>query len=413
MATTKNIQAAEVIAQLKANPDVGIDLAVSYTLKPDVKSELNYEAILTIANYRSAETREERSRLVQKLIGMIETMEVETARGEDVRKASILQDRVKYFSKIVVPHDVVFTCSELSFGYSIKSFNIKNIHVTLRLGEITGVVGQNANGKTTLCRVIVGELAQDTGELQYPYLDPKEAWDWQQIKSQIAYLSQDNRRLPWFESVRKTLQIEAACCGISVEEQDIAVDHIIQRLGLAGYENHRWGQLSGGYKLRLRLALLLLNKPKLLVLDEPLANLDIKAQITLLNDLRDLSRNFYNPVSIVITSQHVHEIEMVADQVIFLRDGEIIGTKRQDDLDTSIAENCFEFQSHLSFKELKELMIDLPHNRFVSNGLYYYVTTPASTTARDFLAYLSTRGIDISYFRDITQSFIKDILYNE
>ena len=64
--------------------------------------------------------------------------------------------------------------------------------------------------------------------------------------------------------------------------------------------------------------------PKVLILDEPLANLDLLAQELLLQDLRDLVNSHKNPVTVILSSQQLHEVETVADQIIFLKNGRAV-----------------------------------------------------------------------------------------
>ena len=83
-------------------------------------------------------------------------------------------------------------------------FALGPIDVEIKRGQITGVVGENGNGKTTFFRVVVGELAQDEGSLAYPFLgqaDPN--INWHNVKSNIAYVPQELPR--WYGSLRENL----------------------------------------------------------------------------------------------------------------------------------------------------------------------------------------------------------------
>ncbi len=135
--------------------------------------------------------------------------------------------------------------------------------------------------------------------------------DWIKIKNQIAYVKQEIPK--WHGSLRENLHFDSIH-GIKGLQNKKDVDFILHRLGLIEYQNREWNELSGGFKLRFTLAKALVWKPSLIILDEPLANLDIHAQILVLNDLRDLANSSKYPVSIVISSQHLHEVEHIANK---------------------------------------------------------------------------------------------------
>src|SRR5204863_8033249 len=120
---------------------------------------------------------------------------------------------------------------------------------------------------------------------------------------------------PWYGSLRSNLHYESAIHGIRGADNEREVDYIVERLGLTNELDRRWYELSGGYKLRFALARGLVWKPALLVLDEPLANLDFIAQQVVLKDLRHLTNSLRYPLSVFVSSQHVHEIEDVSDKL--------------------------------------------------------------------------------------------------
>ena len=179
-------------------------------------------------------------------------------------------------------------------AFPTNRFHLKNVDAEFKLGEITGIVGPNANGKSTLMRIAVGELKADKGDLTFPYFEkgnPNLNWD--VLKHLISYVPQELPR--WQGELKDNLRYEAALHGIYGKENELEVDFIIERLGLTRYKNAHWSQLSGGYKLRFALAKALIWKPIIMVLDEPLANLDVNAQTLVLNDLKDLAHSFLNP----------------------------------------------------------------------------------------------------------------------
>lgn len=203
-------------------------------------------------------------------------------------------------------------------GYRGSPFRLAPLSFKLRAGEITGVVGRNAAGKTTLLRMVLGELQPHEGRLSYPMLTT-EGSSWRHIKSQIAYVPQLPPR--WPGRLRENLNFAASLAGVKGRANKELVEWNMQRYGLAGYADYRWDEISGGYKIRFELAKALVSKPRLLVLDEPLAHLDVMGRQEFLSNLAAVAASFEQPVPIIITSQHLYEIEAIADQMIILDGG--------------------------------------------------------------------------------------------
>jgi ABC-2 type transport system ATP-binding protein len=199
-------------------------------------------------------------------------------------------------------------------GYTLKPISFK-----LRLGEITGIVGRNASGKTTLLRMIMGELLPDGGNVAYSDLLARKG-DWREIRRQIAYVPQLPDR--WYGTVRQNLNFFAAAAVRNGKDPSELIDWCVARYGLKQYENASWNEISGGYKIRFELVRALVTEPSLLILDEPLAYLDVIARQRFLKDLQTIATSFAKPIPVVVTSQHLNEIEAVADQIVFIDDGE-------------------------------------------------------------------------------------------
>ncbi len=269
--------------------------------------------------------------------------------------------------------------------------------------QITGVVGQNAHGKTTLLRIVAGELQIDRGTYAYPYLGKlRRPTDWTRIKADIAYVPQNLP--PWRGSLIDTLHYEAALHGVLGKDNEREVGFVVERLELGGHLHMRWRQLSGGYKLRFALARALVWKPKLLVLDEPLANLDIKAKSLLLQDIRDLASSFRHPMAVLISSHELHGLEAICQQMVFLRKGDVVYVGPADAVSTDLQINEYELGTSADLAQLQQCLKGTAAEEVYKEGVSFIIRTPREIDQAQLLRILLERGIEIQFFRDNTRS---------
>ncbi|MCB0554685.1 MAG: ABC transporter ATP-binding protein [Phaeodactylibacter sp.] len=311
---------------------------------------------------------------------------------------------------IEVPAMDVFIGANI--GKTYPGFELKGIGLRLKTGEITALVGENASGKSTLIEIIAGALQPDAGQTEYPVFETKnDAKDWRKIRTQIAYVQQEF--ISWNHSLLETLHFEAAVHGIHGEENELEVQFIIHRLGLQEHINKSWSQLSGGYKLRFELARALVWHPSLLILDEPLANLDVNTQSIILEDIRDLAKNTKYPVAILISSQHLTEIEGIADRLIYLHKGVAEFNARIADLAKGAKSHLFELECRAPMEAIAQALKGLQLAELFSKGGKYVLRTGPEVSQAMVLSNLVDAGITIISFRDLTASSKKFFYENK
>lgn len=344
--------------------------------------------------------------LVERMVVLINGIVADYASGEG-RQAAQTQETVmaqlrEHLLRQAPTSETVFECWGLEKHHG-SDFKLGRLDLTLRLGEITGVVGQNGHGKTTLLRLVAGELASDTGTLRYPLLQQEgKRIDWRRVKEHIAMVPQE---LPhWHGNLEDTLRFEASLHGIRGVDNHRAVQFIIERLSLGNHLQKCWDQLSGGYKLRFALARAMVWKPRLLVMDEPLANLDVKAKGALLQDVRDLAKSYGHPIAVIMSSHDLHNLESICSQMIFLQDGQVrfVGSAR--DVALGQAHNEFDVGTSAALAQVRELLADTRGVDVRQEGLNLLIRTDRSMTPSALLGLLLARGIDVQYFRDNSHS---------
>lgn len=202
----------------------------------------------------------------------------------------------------------------LTFGYGKRQQQIDGISLALSAGEVLGLLGPNGAGKTTLVSLITGQLPPRSGRVTLQgepiRLGHKD----------IALVPQEYAFYPKL-SVLENLRYFGGLLGLEKSELQTRVTGSLADTDLGGCASVRSGALSGGLKRRLNIAIALLQKPKLLLLDEPTANVDPHSRAFLLDAVRQLRAS---GTAIIYTSHLLGEVEAIADKVAVMDRGQII-----------------------------------------------------------------------------------------
>lgn len=306
--------------------------------------------------------------------------------------------------------ECVYTAEDLSKEYNsgARNFKLQPVSLNIKLGELTAVVGENGNGKTTLLRLIAGELAPTNGHASY---FGNTETDWYATKGKIAYIPQRPDR--WYGTLIDNLHFFCSIRGVKAEENQDHVNYILHRLGLYQFRNLKWTEISSGYRLRFELAKALMMRPRLLVLDEPLANLDINAQQLLLQDLKYLSQSSKHPMGVVLSSQQLHELERNCKNIVFIKQGKTIYSGEQQSFAADRTNNAFEIGGNFNIVDLQKQLSSLGDIKIIDSGTVLIINTPLTVDSVQLLKVLTAQNIPINYFRDISKStrqlFQKDI----
>lgn len=308
---------------------------------------------------------------------------------------SILQEASAIDSGNSEQNKLLISAAHISKKYNNGSFSLKPIDLTVNTGKVLGVVGENGNGKTTLLRCLAGHLGLNNGVIKYHLLNNPDAYA---IKNHIAFIPQ---RIPkWYGMLKDNLHFSAAIAGVNGSKNNLMVNFMLERLNLSSYAHLTWDQISSGYRTRFEIARILLQKPRLLVLDEPLANLDINAQQTILTDLIFMARGAHNPMGIILSSQQLHEVEKVADEVIFIKQGNCI--YKSNDTEGKITSIAVEFETKSDRESIVGLFGEGNIGLQFNGGFYTIISNQLSS--QEIISKMIDAKIEITYFRDITYS---------
>lgn len=189
---------------------------------------------------------------------------------------------------------------------------LSDVDLTLREGEIVGMLGRSGSGKSTLLRIIAGLILPSSGEVRYNgslLTGPAEG---------VAMVFQTFALFPWLTVLEN---VEAGLQALQVEPKEARKRALaaIDLIGLDGFENAYPRELSGGMRQRVGFARALVVNPTLLLMDEPFSALDVLTAETLRTDLLDLWSGGQLPIkSILIVTHNIEEAVLMCDRVLVL-----------------------------------------------------------------------------------------------
>jgi lipooligosaccharide transport system ATP-binding protein len=206
-----------------------------------------------------------------------------------------------------------------SFGPPGAEFEaVKGIDVEVRRGEAFGFLGPNGAGKSSTMRMIAAVSPVSGGELRILGLDP--AIDGQAIRGRLGVCPQEDT-LDTELNVRDNLFIYGRYFGLSKAEVNERADELLEFVQLTEKAKAKVDDLSGGMKRRLTIARSLINRPDLLLLDEPTTGLDPQARHVLWDRLFRLKQA---GVTLVITTHYMDEAEQLCDRLVVMDKGLIV-----------------------------------------------------------------------------------------
>lgn len=202
--------------------------------------------------------------------------------------------------------------------------------LTFSLGKgVTGLLGANGAGKTTLMRMICGILTPTSGDITYDGMLVSE----ESYRDVLGYLPQDFGYYPEF-SGRDFLMYFSALKGLGKKAAKARTEELLELVGLSAVAKKKVKTYSGGMRQRLGIAQALINRPEVLILDEPTAGLDPKERVRFRNLIEEIGKD-----NIVLLSTHiVSDIEHIADKIIMMQSGQILWQGKWGDADGSLEE---------------------------------------------------------------------------
>ncbi len=202
---------------------------------------------------------------------------------------------------------------------------VDQVSFRVKQGEVVGLLGLNGSGKTTILRILAGDLIPTAGSVMINNIDLLD--DPQLAKQQLSFLP-ETPPLYGEMTVKAYLQFVGRLKGMSPREVSDRLPEVVARTSIGEVYDEIIDHLSFGYRQRVGIAMSLIHDPKVLLLDEPAAGLD-PVQIV---DMRQLVRSLKGTHTVIFSSHFLSEISQICDRILVIQDGEIIGEGSEEDL---------------------------------------------------------------------------------
>lgn len=206
----------------------------------------------------------------------------------------------------------------------VKTEALKGVSFEIRAGEIFGLLGPNGAGKTTLINTITTLEQPTAGDVIV--FDKSVVQDPMYTKKKIGIVHQEVINTGFF-SIEEILKFQSGYYGL--KKNDERINYLLDKLSLAPHRQKKVKQLSGGMKRRLMIAKALVHSPKLLLLDEPTAGVDVELRESLWKFVLELKSQ---GVSILLTTHYLEEAEKLCDRVSIINKGNLVYTGKPSEV---------------------------------------------------------------------------------
>lgn len=206
---------------------------------------------------------------------------------------------------------------DLRKTYAGGTVALKGVDLHVQEGDFFALLGPNGAGKTTIISIITGLARKTSGDVKVFGTSTEE--NPSLVKTRIGLVPQEfNFNI--FEKVIDIVTTQAGYYGMPLKEAKERAEPLLKELGLWEKRNEPSQRLSGGMKRRLMIARALIHNPKLLILDEPTAGVDIEMRLSMWDFLRRMNKE---GTTIILTTHYLEEAEQLCNTVAIINKGEV------------------------------------------------------------------------------------------
>jgi len=214
--------------------------------------------------------------------------------------------------------DKALSIEDLVKRYPTGVEALRGVSLDIEDGEFFGLLGPNGAGKSTLIHCTTGLAQPTSGAIRVFGHDA--IGDYGEARQAVGLAPQE-LNLDWFLTVEETLDYHAGYFGMPKAERRERAAELLETFSLVGKRTERTRTLSGGMKRRLILARALMHRPRLLILDEPTAGVDIELRLELWHYVQLINQE---GTTILLTTHYLEEAEQLCDKIAFINEGQII-----------------------------------------------------------------------------------------
>ncbi|MCK4882845.1 MAG: ABC transporter ATP-binding protein [Candidatus Omnitrophica bacterium] len=266
---------------------------------------------------------------------------------------------------------------------------LKGVNLEVASGDFCALLGANGAGKTTIIGILTGLVNKTSGSVRIFDYDIDQHHS--KAKRVIGVVPQE-MNFNIFERVEDIVVNQAGYFGIDRTTAFAEAEKNLKQLRLWDRRHEIARNLSGGMKRRLMIARALVNKPKLLILDEPTAGVDVELRHSMWEFLGELNGQ---GVTILLTTHYLEEVEQLCRQAAIIKDGQIIANDRVKNLVKLVAKETY----IVHVDEICSLEKIRGYNPVVIDENTFEVELSKEERLNEFIAYLSQLGMMVTDFR--------------
>jgi ABC-2 type transport system ATP-binding protein len=208
--------------------------------------------------------------------------------------------------------------TDLMKQYPTGTQALRGVSLEIGAGEFFGLLGPNGAGKSTLIHCTTGLASPTSGDIRVFGHDAVHGYG--DARLAVGLAPQD-LNLDHFLTLEETLDFHGGYFGMPRRERRERIAELLDAFSLSGKKDDRTRTLSGGMKRRLILARALMHRPRLLILDEPTAGVDVELRLELWHYVQRINAE---GTTILLTTHYLEEAEQLCDKIAFINGGEIV-----------------------------------------------------------------------------------------
>src|SRR5918998_1170227 len=237
---------------------------------------------------------------------------------------------------------------DLAKRYPTGTEALRGVSLNIAEGQFFGLLGPNGAGKSTLIHCTTGLAQPTSGSISVFGHDAIEHY----AEARLAVgLAPQDLNLDWFLTLEETLDYHGGYFGMPKRQRRERTRELLDAFSLTPKRNDRTRTLSGGMKRRLILARALMHRPRLLILDEPTAGVDVELRLELWHYVQRINAE---GTTILLTTHYIEEAEQLCDRIAFINHGEIVAQGTSGELATRFGVTSLE-DAYLELVGRKEL----------------------------------------------------------